>query len=117
MAVNIAPDESKFRAYPWTAATWTAASSKKQVSEITQDTRGRRPRLRTELTDQAGLTKPKQRHEYFPNLHETKGFSHGFPTSRRQKFSRRRETQRHECIDEYGFQSRVVSRGSWRVEA
>jgi len=40
---NIAPDESKFRAYPWTAATWTAASSKKQVSEITQATRRRRP--------------------------------------------------------------------------
>ena len=24
---------------------------------------------------------------------------------------------RHECIDDYGFQSRGVSRGSWRVEA
>ena len=57
-------------------------------------------RLRTELTDRTGLTKPKHRHEYFPNLPEPKGFSHGLPASRRQTFSRRRETQRHECIDE-----------------
>jgi hypothetical protein len=28
-------------------------------------------------TDQASLTKPKLRHEYFPNLPEPKGFSHG----------------------------------------
>jgi hypothetical protein len=41
-------------------------------------------RLRTELTDQAGLTKPKNKHEYFPNLPEPKGFSHGPPASRRQ---------------------------------
>jgi hypothetical protein len=41
-------------------------------------------RLRTELTDRAGLTKPKHRHEYFPNLPEPKGFSHGPPASRRQ---------------------------------
>jgi hypothetical protein len=41
-------------------------------------------RLRTELTDQAGLTKPKNKHEYFPNLPEPKGFSHGHPASRRQ---------------------------------
>ena len=41
-------------------------------------------RLRTELTDQAGLTKSKHRHEYFPNLPEPKGFSHGPPASRRQ---------------------------------
>ena len=68
-------------------------------------------RLRTELTDRTGLTKPKHRHEYFPSLPEPKGFSHALPASRR------RETQRHECIDEYGFQSRGVSRGSWRVEA
>jgi hypothetical protein len=31
------------------------------------------------LTGQTGLTKPKHRHEYFPNLHEPKGFSHGPP--------------------------------------
>jgi hypothetical protein len=31
------------------------------------------------LTDQAGLTKPKHRHEYFPNLPQPKGFSHGLP--------------------------------------
>jgi hypothetical protein len=36
-------------------------------------------RLRTKLTDQAGLTKSKRRHEYFPNLPEPKGFSHGPP--------------------------------------
>jgi hypothetical protein len=28
-------------------------------------------------TDQASLAKPKHRHEYFPNLPEPKGFSHG----------------------------------------
>ena len=44
-------------------------------------------RLRTELTDQAGLTKPKNRHEYFPSLPEPKGFSHGLPASRRQSFA------------------------------
>jgi len=36
-------------------------------------------RLRTELTDQAGTPKPKNKHEYFPNLPEPKGFSHGPP--------------------------------------
>ena len=36
-------------------------------------------RLRTELTDQAGMPKPKNKHEYFPNLPEPKGFSHGPP--------------------------------------
>jgi hypothetical protein len=44
-------------------------------------------RLRTELTDRAGLTKPKHRHEYFPNLPEPKGFSHG-PPHRGDKGSR-----------------------------
>jgi hypothetical protein len=69
------------------------------------------------LTDQAGTPKPKNKHEYFPNLPEPKGFSHGPPRIAAAKFSRRRETQRHECMDEYGFQSRGVSRGSWRVES
>jgi hypothetical protein len=44
-------------------------------------------RLRTELTDQAGTPKPKNKHEYFPNLPEPKGFSHG-PSHRGVKSSR-----------------------------
>jgi hypothetical protein len=29
--------------------------------------------------DQAGLMKPKHRHEYFPNLSQPKALSHGLP--------------------------------------
>ena len=36
------------------------------------------------MDHQDGLTEPKHRHEYFPNLPEPKGFSHGPPASRRQ---------------------------------
>jgi hypothetical protein len=117
MAFNIAPDEIQI---PRISLDRCHLDSRELEETSIGNYSGHAPtasRLRTELTDRAGLTKPKHRLEYFPNLPEPKGFSHGLPASRRQKFSRRRETQRHECIDEYGFQSRGVSRGSWRVEA
>src|ERR1700723_461124 len=60
MAFNIAPDESKSRAYSWTAASWTAASSKKQVSEITQATR--RPHACANLLDRRHQRKAEQHH-------------------------------------------------------
>jgi hypothetical protein len=47
-------------------------------------------------TDQAGLTKPKYRHEYFPSLPQPKNLSHGLPRIAAAKVPRRRETQRHE---------------------
>jgi len=41
---------------------------------------GRRDGFDARFSGRAGLTKPKHRHEYFPNLPEPKGFSHGPPS-------------------------------------
>jgi hypothetical protein len=87
MAFNIAPDESKFSAHilgPLPLGQPRARRNKYRKLLRPPPTTSR---LRTELTDRAGLTKPKHRHEYFPNLLEPKGFSHG-PPHRGDKGSR-----------------------------
>src|SRR5580704_2995950 len=89
MAFNIAPDEIQI---PRISLDRCHLDSRELEETSIGNYSGHAPtasRLRTELTDRAGLTKPKHRHEYFPNLPEPKGFSHGLPASRRQKFSRR----------------------------
>jgi hypothetical protein len=122
MAFNIAPDEIQI---PRISLDRCHLDSRELEETSIGNYSGHAPtasRLRTELTDRAGLTKPKHRHEYFP-FPSLKASAMVFP-HRGGKSSRddvrlnvMSASTRHECIDEYGFQSRGVSRGSWRVEA
>ena len=84
MAFNIAPDESRFRAYPWTAALGQPRARRNKYRKLLRPHADGVP-ASDGIDRPSRSDEPKHRHEYFPNLPEPKGFSHGPPASRRQK--------------------------------